>query len=66
MTRRAATWKETDLRRAVRVLQSMGLPIAGVEINRDGARVLVDAAGADTAPSDDQEGTTCAADKAFG
>jgi len=41
MSKRPLTFKETDLRRAIRTSQKAGLSIGRVEIDRDGKIVLV-------------------------
>jgi hypothetical protein len=41
MSKGMLTFKETDLRRAIRAFQKLGLPITGAEIHRDGKIVVV-------------------------
>ena len=41
MSKRSLLFKETDLRRAIRTFQKLGLPIARAEIARDGKIVVV-------------------------
>jgi hypothetical protein len=41
MSKGMLTFKETDLRRAIRAFQKAGLPIARAEIDRDGKIVVV-------------------------
>ena len=41
MSKGMQIFKETDLRRAIKAFQKLGLPIAGAEIHRDGKIVVV-------------------------
>ena len=41
MSKGLLTFKETDLRRAIKTFQKLGLPVARVEIDRDGKIVVV-------------------------
>ena len=41
MAKGLLTFKETDLRRAIKTFQKLGLPIARAEIHRDGKIIVV-------------------------
>jgi hypothetical protein len=41
MSKRPLTFKQTDLLRAIKAFQKLGLPIAGAEIHRDGKIIVV-------------------------
>jgi hypothetical protein len=56
MPKKAQIFRETDLRRAIRAFQKLGLPIAGAEIHRDGKIVVVVGDGKQESAANDNAG----------
>jgi hypothetical protein len=50
------TFKQTDLRRAIKAFQKLGLPITGAEIHRDGKIVVMTGRPTDDLPTIHKEG----------